>query len=83
LPWLHFTQFSHARHVGADGTLDSCPKLAFGRIDTGSDGIARLPLAVDAHHALMDGRDVGAFVQGFEAAMCTPRGWVAGGELPT
>jgi chloramphenicol O-acetyltransferase type A len=82
LPWLHFTQFSHARQLGADGTLDSCPKLAFGRIDTGADGIARLPLAIDAHHALMDGRHVGEFVQGFEAAMQAPRGWIAGGALP-
>ncbi len=82
LPWLHFTQFSHARHVGADGTLDTCPKLAFGRIDTGADGIARLPLAIDAHHALMDGRHVGEFVQGFEAAMRAPRAWIDGGALP-
>jgi chloramphenicol O-acetyltransferase type A len=82
LPWLHFTQFSHARRVGVDGTLDSCPKLAFGRIDTGADGIARLPLALDAHHALLDGRDVGEFVAGFEAAMLAPRGWIEGGELP-
>jgi chloramphenicol O-acetyltransferase type A len=83
LPWLHFTQFSHARRVGLDGAPDSCPKLAFGRIDTGADGIARLPLAIDAHHALMDGRDVGEFVQGFEAAMREPRGWIAGGPLPS
>jgi chloramphenicol O-acetyltransferase type A len=79
LPWLHFTQFSHARQVGG---ADSCPKLAFGRIDTGADGIARLPLAIDAHHALMDGRHAGEFVQGFEAAMQAPRGWIAGGALP-
>ncbi len=82
LPWLHFTQFSHARHVGADGTPDSCPKLAFGRIDTGADGVARLPLALDAHHALLDGRDAGEFVAGFEAAMREPARWIAGGELP-
>ncbi len=79
LPWLHFTQFSHARQVGG---RDSCPKLAFGRIDTGADGIARLPLAIDAHHALMDGRHVGEFVQGFEAAMRAPQGWIGGGALP-
>jgi len=79
LPWLHFTQFSHARQVGG---ADSCPKLAFGRIDTGADGRARLPLAIDAHHALIDGRHVGEFVQGFEAAMREPRAWVAGGDLP-
>jgi chloramphenicol O-acetyltransferase type A len=82
LPWLHFTQFSHARQVGLNGARDSCPKLAFGRIDTGADGVARLPLAIDAHHALMDGRDVGEFVEGYEAAMRAPRGWIDGGELP-
>ncbi len=79
LPWLHFTQFSHARQVGGS---DSCPKLAFGRIDTGADGVARLPLAIDAHHALMDGRHVGEFVQGFESAMRAPRAWIDGGALP-
>jgi chloramphenicol O-acetyltransferase type A len=79
LPWLHFTQFSHARQVAGG---DSCPKLAFGRIDTGADGVARLPLAIDAHHALMDGRHVGEFVEGFEAAMRAPAGWVGGGDLP-
>jgi len=30
----------------------------------------------------MDGRHVGEFVQGFEAAMREPRAWVAGGDLP-
>jgi hypothetical protein len=30
----------------------------------------------------MDGRHVGEFVQGFEAAMREPRAWVAEGELP-
>ncbi len=79
LPWLHFTQFTHARQVGGG---DNCPKLAFGRIDTGADGVARLPLAIDAHHALMDGRHVGEFVEGFEAAMRAPRGWIDGGDLP-
>jgi chloramphenicol O-acetyltransferase type A len=79
LPWLHFTQFSHARQAGS---ADSCPKLAFGRIDTGADGRARLPLAIDVHHALMDGLAVGEFVAGFEAAMREPASWLAGGELP-
>lgn len=78
LPWLHFTQFTHARQIGSG---DSCPKLAFGRIDTDGQGRSRLPLAIDAHHALLDGRDVGAFVEGFERAMRTPERWLAGQDL--
>ena len=78
LPWLHFSQFSHARQVGGG---DSRPKLAFGRIDVGADGRARLPLAVDAHHALLDGRHVAEFVQGFEHAMRAPAGWISGHDL--
>ncbi len=79
LPWLHFTQFTHARQVGG---ADSCPKLAFGRIDTDRDGRAWLPLAIDAHHALMDGSHVGRYVQGFEAALREPLAWIQGEDLP-
>lgn len=78
LPWLHFTSFSHAR----DGTLeDSIPKMAFGRIDAegnGRDTRRWMPLAVEVHHALMDGLQVGQFVQGFEAALHDPLPWLQG-----
>jgi chloramphenicol O-acetyltransferase type A len=70
LPWVHFSSFSHAR---PSGSADSIPRLAFGRID--SDGPRRwMPLAIDAHHALMDGAQVGSFVQRFEAALGEPEG---------
>jgi chloramphenicol O-acetyltransferase type A len=82
LPWLHFTQFSHARRIGGDGLADSCPKLAFGRIDRDGQGREWMPLAIDAHHALMDGALAGAFVARFEAAMRAPAGWIGGGPLP-
>lgn len=71
LPWVHFTSFTHARQPGLS---DSIPRLAFGRAEP--DG-ARLwlPLALQVHHALMDGLHAGRFVQDFEAACAEPSGW--------
>ena len=74
LPWMHFTSFTHARDGAPE---DSIPKIAFGRID--ADGARRwMPLSVEVHHALMDGLDVGRFVQGFERAMHDPLPWLLG-----
>jgi chloramphenicol O-acetyltransferase type A len=75
LPWLHFTSFSHARNWGRE---DAVPKLAFGRLQP--DG-ARLwlPLAVEVHHALMDGLHVGRYVQDVEAALAQPQQALDGG----
>ncbi len=78
LPWLHFSSFSHARNWGRE---DSVPKLAFGRIDV--DGArAWLPLSVEVHHALLDGAQVGQFVQRFEAALQDPQAWLAPDRTP-
>ena len=82
LPWLHFTSFEHARNWGRE---DAIPKVAFGRIDSDGDGDNRrlwLPMAVEVHHALMDGLEVGRFVQGCEAAMRDPLPWLLGADLP-
>jgi chloramphenicol O-acetyltransferase type A len=77
LPWVHFGAFMHAR----PGTPhDSIPRFAFGRIDreprVGAPDRHWLPLAVDVHHALMDGVTVGRFVQAFEAAAADPQSWL-------
>jgi chloramphenicol O-acetyltransferase type A len=73
LPWLHFTSFTHAREQAhAD-----IPKLAFGRV-LEEGGRQWMPLALEVHHALMDGADVGDFVQGFEALMRDPLPWLSG-----
>ena len=61
IPWLDFTQFSHALPV--DPT-DSVPRLAFGKIVNGS-----MPVAVEVHHALVDGLHVGRFYAAMEAAL--------------
>jgi len=57
IPWVTFTSFMHpypARPV------DSVPRLAWGkRVATGSGW--QMPLAVQGHHALMDGVHMGRF----------------------
>lgn len=59
IPWLAFSSFSHARGVG-----DTVPKLAFGRIEAG-----RMPVALEVHHALMDGLHAGRFYAALQAAL--------------
>lgn len=61
LPWLAFTAFTHARGQG-----DDRPKVAFGRF-TEQGGRLLMPVAVDVHHALCDGRHVGRFFELFQA----------------
>lgn len=61
IPWLDFSQFSHA--LPLDPT-DSVPRLAFGKIVRGS-----MPVAVEVHHALVDGLHVGRFYAAMEAAL--------------
>lgn len=72
LPWVHFTSFSHARPLPA---ADSIPRIAFGRID--ADGPRQwLPVALDVHHALMDGVHAGRYLQAMEAELAAPESWL-------
>lgn len=73
LPWLHFTSFTHAREQAhAD-----IPKVAFGQVKE-EGGRQWLPLALEVHHALMDGADVGDLVGGLQALMQDPLPWLRG-----
>lgn len=65
IPWLAFTSFSHARGPAA---LDSVPKLAFGKFSE-EGGRLWMPVAVEVHHALMDGLHVGRFYQAMQRAL--------------
>lgn len=61
LPWLRFTAFSNALPLGED----SIPRVVFGRYS--QDGSRwRMPVAVEVHHALVDGIDVARFIERFE-----------------
>lgn len=51
IPWVSFTAFTHPLPTLP---ADSIPRFAFGRAAP-QDGGLRMPLEVDAHHALVDG----------------------------
>jgi chloramphenicol O-acetyltransferase type A len=60
LPWLRFTAFTNA----LPGKGDSIPRIVFGRCVR--DGTRmKMPVAVEVHHALVDGLDVARFFERF------------------
>lgn len=61
IPWLNFTSLSHARSFKFK---DSCPKISFGKMVD-----YKMPVSIHAHHALMDGKSVGEFVDIFQALL--------------
>ena len=64
LPWLRFTAFANALPRGND----SIPRIAFGKCaDIG--GRITMPVAIEVHHAVVDGADVAAFVERFQSAL--------------
>lgn len=65
IPWLAFSSFSHARGLASQ---DSVPKLAFGKFSE-DGGRLWMPVAVEVHHALMDGLHVGRFYEAMQQAL--------------
>lgn len=64
LPWLRFTAFSNAINTG----VDSIPRIVFGkRVQAGAAW--RMPIAVEVHHAVVDGVDVASFLDRLQAAV--------------
>jgi len=62
IPWVKFTSVEHAMHSKQN---DSVPKFAFGKWELKDDKKV-MPVAVHAHHALMDGVHVGQFYELFQ-----------------
>jgi len=65
IPWINFTSLSHARSFSHQ---DSCPKITFGKM-TESNGVLSMPVSIHVYHALMDGYEVGQFVDLFQELM--------------
>jgi len=65
VPWLDFTSLSHPRRFSAG---DSCPWITFGKM-TEIAGRRSMPMSVHVHHALVDGADIGAYVDEFQRRM--------------
>jgi chloramphenicol O-acetyltransferase type A len=64
IPWLSFTSFMHPMHLQPP---DSVPRFAWGKTFQDGDSL-KMPLSVQAHHALMDGLHVAKYfdeVQGY------------------
>lgn len=63
LPWLRFTSFTNA--LGGD---DSIPRFVFGKC-VRENGAMKMPVAVEVHHALVDGSDVARFFDRFQSGL--------------
>jgi chloramphenicol O-acetyltransferase type A len=64
IPWLNFTSLSHARSY-----TDSCPKISFGKMITTDDGTKTMAMSIHVHHGLIDGLQLGQFVDYFQEIM--------------
>ena len=67
-PWVHFRGVSHARRIPP---ADSVPKLVMGKFEEQGDVLA-MPLALDVHHALMDGIHVGKYYEQLQMMLDRP-----------
>ncbi len=62
IPWISFTSMQHAMHYHPH---DSVPRISWGKFFQ-QEGKTMMPLSVQAHHALVDGRHMGAYFQKVE-----------------
>lgn len=68
IPWISFTGLTHARQYDRK---DSIPKISVGKMFE-QDGKLLLPLAIFAHHGLVDAYHVHQFLSGLEALFNDP-----------
>ncbi|MBV9217173.1 MAG: hypothetical protein JO053_13470 [Acidobacteria bacterium] len=62
IPWVSFTSFKHASRLDPRQTV---PRIVFGKIYEEA-GSKKMPLSVEANHAIMDGFHVGKFFNSFQ-----------------
>ena len=63
LPWLRFTSFTNAIDSG-----DSIPRIVFGKCARDGRRFV-MPMAVEVHHAVVDGLDVARFIERFQDSL--------------
>lgn len=59
IPWVSFTSFKHASRLDGSRTV---PRIVFGK-KFEEAGRIRMPVSVEAHHAVMDGLHVGRYFE--------------------
>lgn len=73
LPWISFTGLTHAMHYHP---CDSVPRITWGKYFEEGDKI-KMPLSLQVHHALVDGRHIGQYYMRWEALATDPASWLA------
>ena len=68
IPWVSFTSFSHAMHYTP---ADSVPRITWGKYFKEGEKTL-MPLSVQAHHAVVDGRHTGKYFELFQQYMSNP-----------
>ena len=67
-PWVSFTGFQHAMDSKRG---DSIPRISWGKFFKQNEADL-MPLSVQAHHAVVDGKHIGKFFQMFEKIVAAP-----------
>jgi chloramphenicol O-acetyltransferase type A len=62
IPWISFTSIQHAMPIPPD----SVPRISWGKYFSMQDKIL-MPISVQAHHALVDGKHTGQFFEKIQA----------------
>ncbi len=75
IPWVSFTSFMHPTDLNP---ADSVPRIAWGRFFKDGDNL-KMPLNVQAHHALMDGVHMGKYFEKVQDYLNRPD-FILGGE---
>ena len=57
VPWISFTSVTHPIHMNP---VDSVPRITWGKFFE-ENGKIKIPLSIQAHHALLDGEHVGKY----------------------
>ncbi len=68
IPWVSFTSLQHAMHYNP---TDSVPRIAWGKFYK-EGGQTWMPLSVQAHHALVDGRHMGQYFEKIQLFLSNP-----------
>jgi chloramphenicol O-acetyltransferase type A len=72
IPWISFTGLTHAMHYSP---VDSVPRISWGKYFL-QQGQLLMPVSVQAHHALVDGRHVGQFFEKLQQYLTQPSLWL-------
>ncbi|MFQ5446894.1 MAG: CatA-like O-acetyltransferase [Saprospiraceae bacterium] len=73
LPWISFTSVEHAMQYHPH---DSVPRITWGKFFEENNHL-KMPVSIQAHHALVDGRHAGQFYKKLEKMAAHPSKWMS------